>query len=142
MTELVVIDASIALKWVLNEADSAAAESLIDRYRLAAPDLLVMECANALWVRIRKRTLSPAEARAALSDLLVVDIDYEADHGLTAAALSLAADLDHPVYDCVYLALALERGARVITADRRFSAAVRGHPFHADRIRLLSDLAP
>ncbi|HMR29573.1 MAG TPA: type II toxin-antitoxin system VapC family toxin [Geminicoccaceae bacterium] len=142
MTELAVVDASIALKWVLNEVDSGAAESLIERYRMAAPDLLVMECANAFWARIRRRTLSPAEARAALSDLLAIDIDYQADHGLTAAALSLAADLDHPVYDCMYLALALERGARVITADRRFAAAVRAHPFHADRIRLLSDLAP
>ena len=137
-----VVDASIALKWVLNERDSAAAEAVLAGHRLAAPDLLVVECANALWARIRRRALSPAEARAAFSDLIAVDIDYEADHGLTAAALSLAADLDHPVYDCTYLALALERGCQVITADRRFAAAVNAHPFHAGRVRLPADLAP
>jgi predicted nucleic acid-binding protein len=142
VSELVVVDASIALKWVLNEPDSTAAEMVLERYRLAAPDLLVIECANAFWARIRRRTMSPAEARAALSDLLAVDIDYEADHGLAAAALSLAADLDDPVYDCTYLALALERGSQVMTADRRFAAAVGAHPFHAGRVRLLADLTP
>mgnify|MGYP000988090324 CR=1 FL=1 len=142
MNGLVVVDASIALKWVLNEPDSMAAEAVLAGHRLTAPDLLVVECANAIWTRIRRRTLSPAEARAVFSDLLAIDIDYEADHGLAAAALSLAADLDHPVYDCTYLALALERGCEVITADRRFAAAVGAHPFHAGRVRLLADLAP
>ena len=42
-----------------------------------------------------------------------------------AAALRLGAELDHPVYDCLYLALALERGAALATADRRFLDAVR-----------------
>ena len=76
-----------------------------------------------------------------MADLMAVDVDYEPDRGLAAAALSLASDLDHPVYDCIYLALALERGVLVVTADHRFATAVRKHPFHADRVRLLSDLA-
>jgi predicted nucleic acid-binding protein len=56
------------------------------------------------------------------------------------AALTLAVDLDHPAYDCTYLALALDRAAFVVTADRRFAASVRKHPFLADRIRLLEEV--
>lgn len=140
MSDLIVVDASVALKWVIREPDSAAAERVLERFRLAAPELLAVECANALWLQVRRRLMSPAEARAALADLLAVDVDYEPDHGLAASALSLAGDLDHPAYDCLYLALALERGALLVTADRRFASAVRAHPFHADRVRLLTDL--
>ena len=47
MTDLV-IDASVAIKWVVAEPDSQTALALF-RHRLFAPDLLVAECANALW---------------------------------------------------------------------------------------------
>ena len=52
---------------------------------------------------------------------------------LTAAASRLSIDLDHPVYDCSCLALALQQYP-VVTADARFCDKVREHPYLADRI--------
>ena len=53
---------------------------------------------------------------------------------LTSAAARLAVDLDHPVYDCFYLALAVQTQYPVVTADARFHDKVRGHPYLSDRI--------
>jgi predicted nucleic acid-binding protein len=137
VSELLVVDASVALKWVLPEADSEIALGLVGRQRLIAPDLLAVEAGNALWLRVRRRELTAIEARTALVDLLGVPMDYVPDRPLARAALSLAADLEHPAYDCLYLALALNRAAAVVTADRRFAAAVAAHPYLAGRVRLL-----
>ena len=58
-----------------------------------------------------------------------------------AAALEIASELTHPVYDCLYLALALREEIRVITADRRFfSAASRVRRF-SPSVVMLDDYA-
>lgn len=141
MAGILVVDASVALKWLQPEVDSAAAIALIGRRLLAAPELMAVEAANALATRVRRRELSPLEARTSLSDLYAIQIDFVADHRLVPAALSLAADLGHPVYDCVYLALALDQSATAVTADRRFVSAVNAHPYLKGRVRLLHDVA-
>jgi predicted nucleic acid-binding protein len=56
------------------------------------------------------------------------------------SALAIAHDLAHPIYDCCYLALAIEEDAIVVTADRRFRSAVAAHPSLADRVVLLRDI--
>ena len=60
---------------------------------------------------------------------------------LVASAARLALDLDHPVYDCFYLALALQEQHPVVTADRRFYDIVRAHPYLADKIVHVRELA-
>lgn len=60
---------------------------------------------------------------------------------LTAAATRLASDLDHPVYDCFYLALAVHTQYPVVTADTRFHDKVCKHPYLSDRILHLADMA-
>jgi predicted nucleic acid-binding protein len=140
LVAILVVDASVALKWLLPEPDSEAALDLIGRAVLAAPEMMVVEVANALSTRIRRRELTPLEARTSLADLHAIHVDYAADRELASAALSLAADLGHPVYDCLYLALAIDRAAMVVTADRRFVSAVDAHPYLAGRVKLLHDL--
>ena len=141
MIEPIVVDASVALKWIAPEDDSEIALRLIGRGHLLAPDLLTVEAANALWVRVRRRDLTAVEARTALVDLLTVPVEYVADRALAPAALSLAADLGHPAYDCIYLALALSRAGVVVTADRRFAVVVQQHPYLAGRVRTLDQIA-
>jgi predicted nucleic acid-binding protein len=140
VSQLLVVDASVALKWIVPETGSHDAISLILKYRLTAPDLLVVEAANALWARVRRRELDAIEARTALADLLAVPVAYTADRPLAAAALSLAADLGHPAYDCLYLALAMQQAAQVVTCDRRFADVVKAHPYLAQRVWLLDEL--
>ena len=141
MAGVLVVDASVTLKWLLPEVDSAAAMALIGRRALAAPELMLVEAANALATRVRRRELNPLEARTSLMDLYAIQIDFVADHHLVPAALSLAAALEHPVHDCLYLALALERSAIAVTAGRRFGSAVNAHPYLTGRVRLLHDPA-
>ena len=61
---------------------------------------------------------------------------------ITAAAARLTADVGHVVHDCFYLALAIQTGYPVVTADMRFHDKVRAHPYLSDRIRHVAQLAP
>jgi len=63
-----------------------------------------------------------------------------ADRDLAPEAFRLARLLDHPVYDCLYLALAMESGAPVVTADRRFAAAAARDAASAPLVVALSAL--
>ena len=52
-----VVDASFAIKWVVDEAHTTQA-LLLRRHRLIAPDLLIAECANVLWKKVRRGELT------------------------------------------------------------------------------------
>ena len=114
-----VVDASIAVKWVVEEDGTAEALSLRQQTKLIAPDLLAAECANILWKKVRRRELSGDEALLAARLLQGVDIELLPTRSLLEAAARIAIDLDHPAYDCVYVALAVANGCRFVTADQR-----------------------
>jgi predicted nucleic acid-binding protein len=117
---ILVIDASVALKWFLDEEGSAQAAALPTRGdTLIAPDLIVPEVCNAAWKIVRRGLMHPEQQAAAVTRLPeILDVLVPtAPLAPRAAALSLL--LDHPAYDCFYLALAEQRGATLITADRR-----------------------
>jgi predicted nucleic acid-binding protein len=135
-----VIDASIAVKWVLPEHDSGAATAL-QRHELLAPSHWIIEAANALWSRARRGDLTPAEVArrvAALERTPVIAVDARRH---LAAAVGLANELAHPVYDCLYLAVARAEGALLVTADRRLVTASAKSPSLAGLVRLLGDVS-
>ena len=132
----VVVDASVALKWVLDEAESEAAAALRDE-DLIAPVLWLAEAANALWRRSHIGDISADEASSRLSELLNAPVASLAMEPYLDRALKLAVQTGHPVYDCVYLALALHHDTHVVTADRRFVSAA-GREGFAGRVRLLA----
>jgi predicted nucleic acid-binding protein len=68
-------------------------------------------------------------------------VQIVASGDLVERALDLAVVLEHPIYDCLYLALALDRRARVISADRRFIIASRRRSDLDGAVILLPDLA-
>jgi predicted nucleic acid-binding protein len=130
-----VIDASVALKWVLDEAGSDIARTLLAE-SLTAPAFWQAEAANAIWKRARRGELSPAEASNGLAILtasVVVSIPIEID---LEKALSIAMEIDHPIYDCLYLAAAERLSTQLVTADARFINRVRATPY-APRVRAL-----
>ncbi|CAD7026872.1 PIN domain-containing protein [Pseudorhizobium endolithicum] len=116
MTTLVV-DASVVVKWVVDEPGTAEALALRARHTLTAPDLIVSECANILWKKVRRAELSTAEARFAALLLESSDLHLQATLPLLTTATELALSLDHPAYDCIYIALALREGCQLVTAD-------------------------
>jgi len=125
LREVLVVDASVAVKWVVGEEGAARAVALRSSYAFAAPELILPECANILWKKAQRGELTRAEAVLAAKLLERSGIDFVSLQGLSETATRLALDLRHPAYDCVYLALASRRGLRFVTADRRLLATVR-----------------
>lgn len=119
MTPLV-IDASIAVKWVVDEDGTPEALALRARARLIAPELLVAECANVLWKKVQRDELTTDEALLAARLLERADIELLPTRSLMEAATRIAIELNHPAYDCLYLALATANQCRFVTADQRF----------------------
>jgi len=132
----IVIDASVALKWVFDEPGTDAALALRGQ-QLIAPVLWLAEAANALWRHARLGEITVEQAHARMSELATAPVGSLAMEPHIPRALELATEIGHPVYDCVYLALALQHGSYVVSDDRRFAAAAARHPDLADRVRLL-----
>ncbi|MBI4183119.1 MAG: type II toxin-antitoxin system VapC family toxin [Proteobacteria bacterium] len=125
-----VVDASVALKWFVAEAGSAAAIALLEGDRpLIAPELVLAELCNAAWRLLQRGELVPeqVEAIAAHAPLAFAELSPLAP--LTRAASRIAVAVGHPAYDCFYLALAEARAARLVTADRRLLSATRPTPW-------------
>jgi predicted nucleic acid-binding protein len=140
MSEPIVIDASVAIKWIVEEEDSDLARRLAQR-DLLAPELLHLECLSAIWRRIVRRQLTPGEAPVLLRLLEAIPIRLLAIDEHLDEVLRLSVLLTHPVYDCAYLALALLNRTRVVTADRRFAKAVRSEAALAGSVMLLKETA-
>lgn len=132
-----IVDASVAVKWIAREADSERAAELSEREVLGAPTLIFAEVGNAMWRKSRVGEAGPLGSLGSLSAVL----DWTSDLApLSEAALRLARELGHPIYDCFYLALALGRGEPLVTADDRFIAACALTPY-AVRLLHLRDWA-
>ena len=134
-----VVDASVAVKWVTFEPLSELArQAALEADRLTAPNFILVEAANAIGKKSRIGALTRDAARAAWRELLdsplsLVDVGPE----LVEDALELSLRLAHPVQDCVYLAIALHQGARVLTADRKFAQAANSADL-GDRVLLVA----
>jgi predicted nucleic acid-binding protein len=123
-----VVDASIAIKWIVEETGTAAALVLRQAGHIIVPELLLAECANILWKKVRRRELSKEEAILAARLLQRADMEIVSTRSLLESATSIAIDLDHPAYDCVYIALAAACGCRFVTADDRLLRKLRQGP--------------
>lgn len=133
-----VVDASVGLKWVIDEVGSDKAVTLIVGRRLIAPALFWIETANALAMKARRGELSRAAVSDAWRDLTdgpLEIVPLTPDMG--TSALALAQDIQHTAYDCAYLAVALATGCPVVTADRRFATIVADHPYLVGKVILL-----
>ncbi|MDE0172408.1 MAG: type II toxin-antitoxin system VapC family toxin [Defluviicoccus sp.] len=136
-----VVDASVAVKWLVAEEDADIADRLAaSGEELHAPRLMASEVANALWRKARLGQIERAEAGAAMTVLSDMPMRWNDDETVGADAVRLALALEHPVYDCVYLALAHRIGATVVTADRRFVTAVAS-TVHGEAVTTLAHYA-
>lgn len=131
-----VVDASVAVKWLITKSFSDQAVQLLDKeLTLIAPEVLFAEVTNALWAMCRRGTITKADFAEAVDVLKTAPVAVPVPmRQLAAFAARLAVDLDHPAYDCFYLALAVHEQHPVITADRRFHDIVRKHPYLSDRV--------
>jgi predicted nucleic acid-binding protein len=125
VTQLIV-DASVALKWVVEEADSDLAESLLRKnFEFMAPEFMEVEIANVLWKKHRRGDLSVEEVTAAQAIGHQFPGILEPVAPIVDGALALALEHGRTVYDCLYVALALREGCQFVTADERLYDALR-----------------
>ena len=125
-----VIDASVACKWFFEEPLSAEARALAGSGEaFAAPDMILVECANAAWRRVSGETVPLVHAQAFLAALPRWFEVLVPSARLHETAFEMACTLGHPVYDCQYLALAENERTRVVTADRAFTNKVQRSPW-------------
>lgn len=136
---MIVIDASVALKWVFDEEWSAEALALIEADETPiAPILMLTEAGNALWRRTVSGEVTAVEAARLLDGLQALPVGYVDERPLLGEALALATTLKHPIYDCIYLAMAIDHDVTLATADLRFARTLRSRGF-GDRLKLIGD---
>ena len=133
MTDIVVVDASLALKWVLSEADSNAAIELLQRWNTAnmeiiAPALFTYEATNILYRQVVTHKLSYEEVKKLLTKLLSIGIllNFAQHKEISIRAMELSHLFGlHAAYDAHYLALAEHEKCEYWTADSRLCNAVK-----------------
>jgi predicted nucleic acid-binding protein len=122
----IVVDASVAAAWLVDDARSEEAAAVLgEREDLIAPDLLAIEVSSALWKRIMRGELAGETAEKLLAHLTSTGLVLERSAALVSTGLRIAEMLRHPVYDCLYLALAQKRGATLATLDKRMAVAAK-----------------
>jgi len=139
-----VVDASVAFAWFAAVPASEKAVALLDvapPVPLLAPDLVLVELLNAGWKaqRIGAITQAQFEAMAELAPSLFSELVPAAS--LLDGARRWCQYLDHPAYDCLYLALAEQRSATLVTQDHRLLRKLQGTPEAAALAMPLAQLA-
>jgi predicted nucleic acid-binding protein len=126
-----VVDASVALTWFLSEEPHASRALTIaqDEPALIAPDFLIAEVCDAAWRSVKLGRLSQPQADAIAANLPHFFEALVSTTRLAPRAVAIAAQLDHPVYDCLYLALAEMERTRLVTADAHLVGKVRATPW-------------
>ena len=123
-----IVDACIAVKWFFTESHTAEARRLLTpRIVLHAPSLILTEAANVIWKKTRRKEIPDARPYlaelTALSDVVTLRPSAE----IIVPATAIALTLDHPVYDCLYIACAEAEGVPLVTADRKLQEAATSH---------------
>ena len=134
-----IVDTSVAAKWLLQEEQSPAARRLLRRTDLAAPVLIDIEIAAALTKSVRRRKIDDRQARGLHRIFQTAPLDVVREDW-TNAAFELSLTLWASLTDCVFLACALDRGDVLVTADKRFFNVVKSRRGFAASIGLLSEL--
>ena len=135
----IVVDASVAAKWFAEEEHTDRAEALLEDYeQLRAPDLLLPEIANIAWKKAIRGEVTRAQAQLMTATVRHYIPNLQPVERLIEQALDIALRLNHPVYDCLYIACAKACDGIVVTADKRLCAAVESTDMAAS-VRHLAD---
>ncbi len=126
-----VVDASVGLKWVLQEPDSDLAQALASgEEELVVPDFWLHEACNVIWLQVHRRRWTPDEARQGLSLLRAqMEPTPTGEMALHDVALEIGMAVNQSTYDTLYVAFTVAMGARaLVVADADFVRRLRTHP--------------
>ena len=135
---ILVVDASVATKWFFAEAgDQSAREIAEGEDVLIAPDLIVAEVCNSAWKKVARAEASADRAREVAIALPRIFRELVPGEALAPRALDLAMVLRHPVYDCLYLALAELADGQLVTADKELASVALRAGMLGKKIRFI-----
>lgn len=130
----VVVDASIALRWVLRDEKEARVDALLDQWiasltDMLAPPLFTAEITNALYLSVKRNRLLLEEAQLALNTIIQLGVQITEPPGLYPRSLELAATYGIAnAYDAQYVALAEIESCELWTADERLVTGIKPPP--------------
>jgi predicted nucleic acid-binding protein len=129
MTDHLVVDSSVAIKWFVEEPYSVEAHRLLEAYEVGsltmlAPDLLYAEVGNIVWKKHRFQGLASEDAEEILAAFRLVTFVVTSCVALLEEAYRLAVTHQRTVYDAMYLALSLREHCPWVTADERLVNAL------------------
>ena len=126
--QILVPDAGVGVTWFVPEPDADKAARLLDaRFELHTPSYFFTEAASVLQRKVAvDRTLSEAEGLDAFRLLRTVPMTIHPTEALLEDAFRHGVRYRRPVYDSLYMVLAVALGGRVVTADRRLHNRVHG----------------
>ena len=124
-----VVDASVVAAAFFGDDHADACRALLGSGRtLHAPDLLHAGVANVIWKRRRLGEVNEQEAADLLADVLRLPLQIAPSAPLVESALQISLAADRTVYDCLYVALAVQENAVLLTGDQRLVNALAGSP--------------
>jgi predicted nucleic acid-binding protein len=137
---LLVIDASVVVKWFVPEIYDAEAKRLLNpANQFVAPDLLFAEIANVMSMKVRRGDLPEEKAQRMVSELHAIPVATVPCRQLANETCILAMATGRSAYDAMYLALAVILNTRLVTADQRLANAIRLRPLLAPHIQFIAD---
>jgi predicted nucleic acid-binding protein len=113
------VDASVAVKWVVEEAHSDAAALLLTYDALHAPDHWQAEAINVLWAKTLRGDLDLAAAEERMTGLMRAPVTGSPLAGLMARAFAISAARQITICDSLYVALAEKLDVPLVTADAK-----------------------
>ncbi len=128
MSEAWVLDPSVLIQGYIEDTQTPHVQSLlntVEENELHVPEMCIIECTNVLWKQVRFHGTAIAEARGALSNLVMLPLILHSVTDLLERALTIGVSHQIPVYDSVYIALAEAMGYPLITIDERQAKAAQ-----------------
>lgn len=128
----IVLDASVAVKWFSSPGQETLVEeaaAIGERYQageisLVVPDLFWAEVANYFWKGVQQHRFAPGIAHTSIEMLRSQNFPTIPSFDLIDQALHIALAFKRSAYDSIYIALAMQLGTHLITADERLANAV------------------
>jgi len=128
-----VVDSSVAIKWVLPKPNSLQALDILEQHqtgklRLLAPDLIYAEIGNIVWKLSRFGSLSKDECLQALKLFQLINFGITPSHAILEIAYQFALAYQRTVYDSLYVVLSQRYQCPLVTDDIKLVNALNLAP--------------
>jgi predicted nucleic acid-binding protein len=114
---VIVVDASVIVKWYLPELYSEDALALLDRYQVVTVDTVVAQIGSVLWKRIKPGEMRAQEGRDIMRNLVNLPIRFCPASVLAANAIEFSSYTARTFNESLFFVLALREKTRLVTAD-------------------------